>query len=42
MNAKITRKPFEGKGSRVELEIPRYIDEYNFNMGGVDIADQYQ
>ena len=42
INAKIIRIPFEGKGSRAELEIPRYINEYNFNMRGVDIADQYQ
>ena len=41
-NARIARKAFDGKGSRAELEIPRYIDEYNFNMGGVDIADQHR
>ena len=41
-NARNARKPFEGLGARVDLEIPCYIDEYNFNMGGVDIADQYR
>jgi len=29
-------------GPRAELDIPRYIDEYNYNMGGVDIADQHR
>ncbi len=29
-------------GARVELAIPRYIDDYNYNMGGVDIADQHR
>ena len=24
------------------MEIPHYIDEYNYNMGGVDIADQHR
>ncbi len=41
-NAAVSRKPFEGIGVRAELEIPRYIDEYNYNMGGVDIADQHR
>ena len=41
-NARITRKPFENIGARAELEIPRYIDDYNYNMGGVDIADQHR
>ncbi len=41
-NATNARKPFNGKGPRAELAIPRYIDEYNFNMGGVDIADQHR
>ena len=26
----------------MEQLIPRYIDEYNYNMGGVDIADQHR
>lgn len=42
INAANARKPFNGLGARAELEIPRYIDEYNFNMGGVDIADQHR
>ena len=29
-------------GARVELVIPRYIDDYNYNIGGVDIADQHR
>ena len=41
-NTVIARKPFEGLGSRAELEIPHYINDYNFNMGGVDIADQHR
>ncbi len=40
--ARESRKPFEGMGARVELAIPRYIDDYNYNMGGVDIADQHR
>ncbi|KAK3167315.1 hypothetical protein OEA41_010442 [Lepraria neglecta] len=27
---------------RAELEVPRYINDYNYNMGGVDIADQHR
>ncbi len=38
-NAKQARKPFEGYGARMEQHIPRYIDDYNYDMGGVDIAD---
>ena len=41
-NARQSRKPFEGIGARTEQPIPRYIDEYNYNMGGVDIADQHR
>ena len=40
-NAKNARKPF-GNESRAELEIPRYIDDYNYYMGGVDIIDQHR
>jgi hypothetical protein len=40
-NAAIARKPFKGE-ARAELEIPRFIDDYNYNMGGVDIADQHR
>ncbi len=40
--ARESRKPFEGMGARVELAIPRYIDDYNYNMGGVDIANQHR
>ena len=41
-NARMTRKSFDGLGSRAELEIPRYIDGYKYNMGLVDIADQHR
>lgn len=41
-NAKQARKPFEGYGARMEQHIPRYIDDYNYDMGGVDIADQHR
>lgn len=41
-NAINARKPFEGRGARAELEIPRFINDYNYNMGGVDIADQHR
>ena len=40
-NAKNARKPF-GNESRAELEIPRYIDNYNHYIEEVDIADQYR
>ena len=38
-NAKNARKPF-GNQSQKELEIPLYIDDYNHNMNGVDLANQ--
>ena len=38
-SAKIAREPF-GDQSTKELPIPRLINEYNFNMGGVDRANQ--
>ena len=38
-NARQSRKPFEGRGARSEQPIPPYIDEYSYNMGGIDIAD---
>jgi len=38
-NAKMARKPF-GSETQKELEIPRYIDDYNHNMNSVDIANQ--
>lgn len=40
-NATIARIPFDGH-VRAELEVPRYINDYNYNMGGVDIADQHR
>lgn len=38
-SAKIAREPFNDQSTK-ELPIPRLIDEYNFNMGGVDRANQ--
>jgi hypothetical protein len=38
-SAKIAREPFDDQATK-ELPIPRLIDEYNFNMGGVDRANQ--
>jgi len=40
-NATIARIPFDGH-VRAELEVPRYINDYNYNIGGVDIADQHR
>lgn len=40
-NAKEARKPFNGR-PRAVLEVPRHINDYNYNMGSVDIADQYR
>lgn len=37
--ARTARKPF-GNCPRKDLRIPRVFDDYNHNMGGVDIADQ--
>ncbi|RPB04714.1 hypothetical protein L873DRAFT_1666100 [Choiromyces venosus 120613-1] len=31
-----------GEDYQKELQIPVAIDDYNFHMGGVDIADQYR
>jgi hypothetical protein len=38
-SAKVAREPFGDQATK-ELPIPRLIDEYNFNMGGVDRANQ--
>lgn len=38
-NGQVVRGVF-GEKSRKALFIPAFIDDYNFNMGGVDIADQ--
>jgi hypothetical protein len=38
-SAKIAQEPFDDQATK-ELPIPRLIDEYNFNMGGVDRANQ--
>jgi hypothetical protein len=37
--ARTARKPF-GNSSTKDLRIPKVYDDYNYNMGGVDIADQ--
>ena len=38
-SARIVRCVF-GNNSTKELEIPMFINDYNYNMGGVDIANQ--
>ena len=38
-NATAVRSVFQ-EDSRKVLPIPEFIDDYNYNMGGVDIADQ--
>jgi hypothetical protein len=38
-NAKNARKPF-GDQTQKDLEIPLYINDYNHNMNGVDLANQ--
>ena len=40
-NAKTARQPF-GDEVKKDLEIPKFINDYNFFMGGVDIADQHR
>ena len=40
-NDRIARLAF-GDSSRAQQPIPRFIDDYNMNMGGVDIADQHR
>ncbi|EDN05560.1 predicted protein [Histoplasma mississippiense (nom. inval.)] len=40
-NANIVRKVFEGQPQK-KLKIPLIIDDYNHNMNGVDLANQYR
>jgi len=40
-NAVIARKAF-GDEIRKKLPIPTFIDDYNYHMGGVDLANQYR
>jgi hypothetical protein len=40
-NGRIVRKVFEDQYAK-ELSIPCFIDDYNHNMGGVDLANQYR
>lgn len=39
-NARIVRQVFDGSAEK-ELQIPRFIDDYNQYMGGVDLANQF-
>ena len=40
-NGRIVRHVF-GEEHTKELEIPRFIDDYNHHMGGVDLANQFR
>ena len=40
-NGRIVRKVFRDEYVK-ELSIPRFIDDYNHNIGGVDLANQYR
>jgi hypothetical protein len=40
-NATVVRKAF-GEAVTKKMHIPRFIDDYNYHMGGVDIANQYR
>ena len=40
-NARIVRQVFDGSAEK-ELQIPRFIDDYNQYMGGVDLANQFR
>lgn len=40
-NAKTARRAF-GDEARLELDIPRFINDYNYYIGGVDIANQHR
>ena len=40
-NAPVVRKAF-GNEAVKKMPIPRFIDDYNYHMGGVDIANQYR
>jgi len=40
-NSNTIKKVFENNAKKV-LPIPKIIDDYNYYMGGVDIADQYR
>jgi hypothetical protein len=41
INGRIVRKIF-GEEYIKELPIPCFIDDYNYDMGGVDLANQYR
>jgi hypothetical protein len=40
-NATVTHKAFDDAVIKM-MQIPRFIDDYNYNTGGVDIANQYR
>jgi hypothetical protein len=40
-NATTARKIF-GDKSRMELDIPTLINDYNYNMNGMDLANQFR
>ncbi len=41
INAVIARRVF-GDFARMELDIPIFINDYNVNMNGVDLANQHR
>ncbi|PVH68879.1 hypothetical protein DL98DRAFT_387994, partial [Cadophora sp. DSE1049] len=41
INGRIVRQIF-GEDHTKELHIPRFIDDYNHHMGGVDLANQFR
>lgn len=40
-NGRIVRQIFSDESVK-ELQIPRFIDDYNLHMGGVDLANQFR
>jgi hypothetical protein len=40
-NARIVQKAFGSEHTK-KLEIPLFIDDYNYYMGGVDLANQFR
>ena len=40
-NARIARKAFSSKHTK-KLEIPLFIDDYNYYIRGVDLANQFK